>query len=103
MKLPSVELGAAIGISAFGIYQMHSQYQSVAPKLSDLRSADSDSLKNQQALMDADFLVGGMGLLAGLTASILSRSWIPLVTTVLAFAWLTYWYHAVQKAPSVDD
>lgn len=98
-----LEIDAAIAISAFAMYQMSTQYTSIAPKLSELRDSDSDSLSRRQQLLDADLLVGGIAILAGITASVLSRSFVPLVTALIGFGWLSYWHHAVQAAPPVSD
>lgn len=93
-----MEAGAAVGIVGFAIFSLHSQYSSVAPKLSELRNTHSEDIETAQQLMDADFSVGMLALAAGASISIISRSWEPFIMIGGGFLLVSYLYHSVFVA-----
>jgi hypothetical protein len=87
-------LGAA-AIVSFAVWELQRGYCSMAPSLSDLRDAPIGSGEYRQKILDADMCVGGLGLIAGATASWFARSWVPLGIVAGAMLWLTYYHRAV--------
>lgn len=100
MNLDAAAVGVGISVAGFALWEMHERYATVAPDLTTLRSADGSSTQHKQALLDADCMVGGLALLAGVTASWLSKSWIPFTVVFLGFAWTSWYYHGVQSGPT---
>lgn len=96
-------IGIGISVAGFALWEMHERYSKVAPKMSDLRAAGGQDVGAKQQLLDADCMVGGLALLAGGTASWLSKSWIPLLVVMVGFAWTSYYYHGVQSGPTPDQ
>lgn len=94
-------LGAA-ALTSFGVWEIYKAYTGSAPKISALRESGNDVLESQQ-LLDADIMVGGVAFLAGVTASWLSKSSLPLVIIMVTFLWLCLYHHLVLKGPTTGD
>lgn len=94
MENSGAMFGAA-AITGFAVWELQRAYCEVAPSLSELRDSSKDATVWRQRLMDADFYTGGLALLAGVTASWLSKSWIPVAVLGLAMVWISYFHHAV--------
>lgn len=87
-------LGAA-AITGFAVWELQRSYTGVAPTLAELRDASNDATLWRQRLLDADICTGGLAALAGVSASLLSQSWIPVLVIGAAMVWISYYHHAV--------
>lgn len=94
--MPRMEPFAAAAVVGVALWEMTRAYQRSAPPLAELRRADRDDVDTRQRLLDADLLVGGLALLAGGTASWLTRSVVPVAIVAAALAWVSGWHHAVM-------
>lgn len=92
--------GEAVALTGFAVWQLMSAYTDMAPSLGDLRSLDGTSTEPRQQLLDADMCVGGLALAAGLSATWLSKSWVPLALVLGTFAWVSYYHHAALRGPT---
>ena len=95
-------LGAA-AITGFAVWNLHDAYCRVAPQLTELRDADCNGAMYRQRVLDADVYTGGLALLAGATASWLSKSWVPLAVLVAALAWVSYFHRAVLNGVTPSE
>ena len=93
-------LGAA-ALTSFGVWQIYDAYTKTAPKLTDLRESGNETTERQQ-LLDTDMMVGGVAVLAGATASWLSKNVMPLLIILVSFVWLSWYHHLVLKGPTPD-
>jgi len=91
-RMEPVAAAALVGVA---LWELCRAYRETAPPLADLRNAHRDCVEHRQRLLDADLMVGGLALLAGATASWLTRSWVPLSIVVIGFAWVSGWHHLV--------
>lgn len=96
-------MGGAVALTGFAVWQLFSTYTTMAPSLSELRDTLGDSTAARQKLADADWCVGGIALLAGGTASYLSRSWLPLALITGALAWVSWYHHSALGGPTPDQ
>lgn len=96
------EITLATGVAGFAGYEFFKHYTSVAPSLAELRDAHGTDLDSRQKLLDADLMVGGLALLVGATASSLSKSWLPLLGTVVALCYVSGWHHWVLSSPATS-
>lgn len=97
------EAPAAAAVLGFAGFQLLQAYQNSAPPLSDIRktqpSPGSDTyIHYAQRLMDADFLVGGLAVILGVTFAILAKDLTALVVMLVIFGSVSMWYHNVLKA-----
>ena len=91
------ELAAAAGLTTFALWQLHTAYTDHAPDFETLRHATPGDPDVRQALLDADLSVGSFALLAGLVASLIARSWLPLAVIVAGFGLLTVEHHLLLR------
>lgn len=98
-----MEATAAAGLVGVALWQLHEAYRETAPKLGELRRAGRDCVDHRQRLLDADLTVGGLALLAGTSASLLIRSWIPLLIVAVGFAWISGLHHLVMGSLTPDE
>lgn len=89
-----VDLGVGLTVG-LGVAQLHNVYRSVAPHPSDLRAADPSSTAHRQALMDADFVGGGVALGVGVVAYAFTRQPIMLLLTIGGFLLISAAHHAI--------
>ncbi len=91
---------AASALAGFGIWQLVSTYQGMAPKLSTLRQSQPDSVAAQD-LKDASITSGAVALLAGVLASYAAKSALPLmiIVAVWAIMCITH-YRVLMGAPN---
>lgn len=92
-------LGAA-AIVGFAVWELQQSYCTMAPGLSELRTAGPGDCDYRQKILDADMCVGGLALLAGGTASWFAKSWFPLLIVGMAMVWLSYYHRAVLNGPN---
>ena len=93
---------AAAALTAVVVWEVVRCYTSNAPSLSDLRDSAYE-VQSRQKLLDADMMVGGVALMAGVAASWLSRSWIPFVLVAGVFAYTSGYHHLVLKGSTPDS
>ena len=89
-----------IGLVGFGVWELHKAYCEQAPKLMELRRHDADDTEMRQALMDADTSVGGLALFGGAAASLMLRTWWPILIIGGAFAFMSWYHHDTLRGPS---
>lgn len=97
-----IEHTAAAGIIGVALWQLHEAYAKTAPSMTELRRADGDCVDRRQRLRDADWLCGGLALIAGAAASWLTKSWVPLALVAAGFAWVSGWHHLVLASPTPE-
>lgn len=95
--------GEAVALTGFAVWQLVSTYTDMAPSIGDLRGSLHHDTDARQRLMDADMCVGGIALLAGIAATWLSKSWVPLALVVGAFAWVSWYHHAALSGPTPKE
>lgn len=101
--MPRMEPLAAAALVSVALWDLARAYRETAPPLGELRRADRDDVDHRQRLLDADLMVGGLALLAGATASWLTRSIIPGAIVAAGFVWVSYWHHAVMGSLTPDQ
>lgn len=95
MNKVRAEEAGLVGLVGFAVWQLHNAYTDMAPDLHALREANGDDVKPRQQLLDTDVCVGGIALLAGVAASWLMRSPVPILLMGLAFVLVSGYHHAV--------
>ena len=89
----SLDVLASTALAGF-IFTVSQAYRETAPTLTELReSAGSDF--TLQRLVDADVTVGIPVLIAGIVASWLMKSWLPLAILGLAFLAMGGYHHSI--------
>lgn len=97
-----VEAGALFGVMGLTTVELVKLWQSVAPSLSDVRTAPEDDPSIAQRLLDADILGAGLALLIGGTTSILLRSWLPIFMALGSVLLISRWHHAVYHGDNIN-
>lgn len=88
------ERGAAAAIVGLAVFQLCSLWRESAPSLSELRdSVPGDA--THQTLQDADFTVGSLAAIAGVSMAVLTKDYTVLILLLASYGALTLWYHAV--------
>lgn len=100
-NMRNLQVGAATGLVAVGIFQIHGLYTEHAGSLHDMRCASGSDAEAQQQLRDADVLAGSMTLLAGGALSLAVRKWYPLAIAGIAYGVVSVYYHAALQQPAV--
>jgi hypothetical protein len=95
--------GEAVALTGFAVWQLVATYTHMAPTLGDLRTNHADDTEHRQRLLDADMCVGGTSLLAGIAATWISRSWVPIALVLGAFAWVSFYHHAALSGPTPEQ
>lgn len=91
---------AVVAVLGFSIWEVHKAYTAAVPGMTTLRECDpNDKGTLLQHLVDADITVGGVAILAGLAASVMTRSLVPLILIGGTYGILAYYHHAVLSAP----
>lgn len=88
---------AVIGMAGFQLIQV---WNANAPTLADMRNAQPDDVSMRQQLMDADFLVGGLALILGVSFAVAAKDYTALLVMLGIFGSLSLWYHMVLGAES---
>lgn len=101
--MDKMELNASLALTGFALYQLHGAYTKNAPSLTQLREASTGDYRCRQQLLDADVSIGGLAFIAGVTASGLSRSWLPALMVLVGFCWISYYHHGALKGVSPRD
>ena len=92
---------AVVAVLGFSIWEVHKAYSAAVPNMSVLRECPpGDKGALLQHLVDADITVGGITLLAGIAASVMTRSFVPLILIGGTYGILAYYHHAVLAAPN---
>jgi hypothetical protein len=97
------ELGVALSLAGFGVYELYKCYRDVAPDLDTLRNAPAHDTYTRQGLRDADVMLGGLAVLAGGAASVLSRSPWPLLIVAAGFVWVSGYHHVIAGGATVPQ
>jgi hypothetical protein len=95
-------MGAA-GIVGLAVWQLSQAYCGMAPDLSELRNSDSDGTEMRQRVLDADWCVGGLAVIAGGAAAWLADSVVPLGLVLAALIWISYCHRAVLKGATPNQ
>lgn len=90
-----LEFGAAVGLVGLAIFQMHDLYVKHAPDLPAVRSATHSDIAIRQAILDADILTFGIGVVVGGSICLLTHSYLPIVFTVSAAVLLSFYWRSV--------
>ncbi len=101
--MEKMELNAALALTGFALYQLHGAYTKNAPALQELREAKPGDFRCRQQLLDADVSIGGLAFIAGITASVFSRSYLPIGMVAVGFAWIAWYHHGALSGASPRD
>ena len=82
------------------IFEGTKAYDSATPDLRELREAPANDPDTLQTLVDADITVGIPVLLAGVVASVVMRSWLPIVVTTVAMLAVGGYHHSILSDPT---
>lgn len=97
----NVEPSLAATVVGVAGYQLLQLWNANAPSLSDVRSAHPDDHSVRQRLHDADYLVGGLTVILGVTFAVLTRDTTALMVMLVIFGSVSLWWHSVMNAPSL--
>jgi hypothetical protein len=97
--IPSLEIGAAATVVSLAIVNVLSTYRETAPSLKELRHSPPGDFTTKQLLQDANIFGGIAVLLIGGGASLLSRSWLPLVLSSAGLLLVSCYYQSVYNSP----
>lgn len=86
---------AVVGLSTVEIIKL---WQSLAPSLAELRTAEPGNIGNRQRLMDADYMGAGLAVLVGGTCSLLLHSWLPIIVALGSVVMYSQWHHMVLNS-----
>lgn len=95
-----LEISTGVALVGAGVFTIHDVYTKHAGNLHDVRTSAPNNLDAAQRLIDADFLAGGLTLLAGGTLAIATGKAYPLLLALLAFSIVAVYYHMALVAPS---
>ena len=98
-----MEDALVIGLVGFGVWELHRAYGHCAPSVMALRSCDPDDTMARQSLMDADIHIGGLALMGGAFASLLLKTWWPLLIVGAAFLYTSWCHHDTLRGPTPMD
>jgi len=96
-KFDAATATGVIGLAGFQILQA---WNANAPSLSDLRGAAPDDVSIRQRLHDADWMVGGLAVILGVTFAMLTHDSTALVVMLVMFGAVSLWHHSVLNAES---
>jgi len=96
-RFDATTTASVLGLAGFQLIQA---WNSNAPSLKDLREASPDDIGVRQKLHDADFMVGGVAIILGVTFSILARDNTALYVMLVIFGSISLWHHSVLNAES---
>lgn len=88
---------AVVGMAGWQLLQA---WNNNAPSLSELRSAAPGDLSVRQRLHDADFMVGGLSVVLGVTFAVISGDSTALLVMLVIFGGVSLWHHSVLNAES---
>jgi len=90
------EVGTAVvGLAGFQLLQA---WNANAPTLAEIRGSHPNDVTMRQRLMDADFMVGGLSVILGVTFAVLTRDATALIVMLVMFGSISLWYHSVMNA-----
>lgn len=79
----------------FTTMEMVKLWQTTAPTLKEAREAEPGDITIQQRVMDANYLVAGIGFMVGGTVSWISKSWLPILLALGSASFISWWYKQV--------
>lgn len=93
----------AVAISVISVsgFQLLQAWNNNAPSLATIRSAHRDDPTVRQQLYDADFMVGGIALILGISFAILTHDNTALIVMLLIFGVVSLWHHSVLNAQPI--
>ena len=98
--MASYEPTAATAVIGLAGFQLLQAWNTNAPSLAELRTAQPDDIGLRQRLMDSDIMVGGLALILGVSLAVLTKDLSALVVMLMIYGSVSLWFHSVQKAES---
>lgn len=90
----------AVGVIGLAGFQLLEAWNKNAPTLADIRKAHPNDVTIRQHLMDADFMVGGLAILLGITFATITHDATALIIMLVMFGSISFWFHSVLNAES---
>ena len=81
-----------------GLIAVTDMYVNFDPSLADLRAMNPGDIQGRQELLDKDILIGVTVGAAGAYASVMTKSWLPIIGLMAVFAFNAYWHHDVLNS-----
>lgn len=103
MSVARLEISTGVALVGAGVFTIHDVYTKHAGNLHDVRTSTPNNVDAAQRLIDADFLAGGLTLLAGGTLAIATGKVYPLVLAFIAFSIVAVYYHMALVAPGGQE
>lgn len=88
----TLAISAIMGLSTVELIKL---WQSAAPSLEEMRTADQSDIYYNQRILDANYLGLGVAALIGGTSAILVRSWLPILMAMGSVAFVSWWHRQV--------
>jgi len=98
-----LEIGTGVALVGAGVFTIHDVYTKHAGNLHDIRTASPNNLDAAQRLIDADFLAGGLTVLAGGALAVATGKVYPLALALVAFSLVAVYYHMTLVSPTVGQ
>lgn len=89
-----------VGILGLGLIQVVGLYETSAPSLKELRQLPEGDITGEQALMDADLMIGSIVLIVSITAATVLDSFWPILFLFGGFLTVAGWHHLVLHSPN---
>lgn len=86
---------AVIGLAGFELLKA---WNNAAPSLAQMRECEPGNVTMKQQLIDADFMVGGLAVILGVSYALISHDVTALVVMLVIFGSVSFWYHSVLNA-----
>lgn len=81
------------------VWSFNNAYRDAAPSLKELRDAPANDNDTFQKLIDADITVGIPAVIAGVVASWVMRSWLPIGVVIVACVAVAGYHHSILSDP----
>ena len=82
------------------VWSANDAYREACPTLKELRDAPANDPATLQRLIDADITVGIPAIIAGIVASVVMKSFMPVGIVILACLAIAAYHHSILSDPN---